>query len=71
MDKKQWNAGIGDEVSCVKSRHEWCRCGESRASQRIPPEAEAPKQEHEVVFLETFFDERRRKVPTGKNITRW
>jgi hypothetical protein len=24
---------------------------------------EAPKQEHEVVFLENFFDELRRKVP--------
>jgi serine/threonine-protein kinase len=29
--------------------------------------AEAPKQEHEVVFLENFFDELRRRVPlTGK-----
>jgi hypothetical protein len=26
--------------------------------------AEAPKQEHEVVFLENFFDELRRRVPT-------
>jgi hypothetical protein len=26
-------------------------------SHRIPLEAEAPKQEHEVVFLENFFDE--------------
>jgi hypothetical protein len=25
--------------------------------------AEAPKQEHEVVFLENFFDELRRRVP--------
>jgi len=28
--------------------------------------AEASKQEHEVVFLENFFDELRRRVPTGK-----
>ena len=28
--------------------------------------AEAPKQEHEVVLLENFFDELRRKVPVGK-----
>jgi hypothetical protein len=27
---------------------------------------EAPKQEHEVVFLENFFDGRRRRVPVGK-----
>jgi len=27
---------------------------------------EAPKQDHEVVFLQNFFDELRRKVPTGK-----
>ena len=27
--------------------------------------AEAPRQEHEVVFLENFFDELRRKVPVG------
>jgi len=37
-----------------------------KASHRIPLEAEAPKQEHEVVFLENFFGELRRKVPTGK-----
>ena len=28
--------------------------------------AEAPKPEHEVVFLINFFDELRRRVPTGK-----
>jgi len=28
--------------------------------------AEAPKQEHEVVLLLNFFDELRRRVPTGK-----
>lgn len=28
--------------------------------------AEAPKQEHEVVFLENFFDELRRRVPVNK-----
>jgi hypothetical protein len=28
--------------------------------------AEAPKQEHEVVFLQNFFDELRRRVPLGK-----
>jgi serine/threonine-protein kinase len=28
--------------------------------------AEAPKQEHEVVFLQNFFDELRRKAPAGK-----
>ncbi len=27
---------------------------------------EAPKQEHEVAFLQNFFDELRRKVPVGK-----
>jgi hypothetical protein len=26
---------------------------------------EAPKQEHEVVFLQNFFDELRRRVPLG------
>ena len=28
--------------------------------------AEAPKQEHEVVFLQNFFDELRRHVPVAK-----
>jgi Tol biopolymer transport system component/tRNA A-37 threonylcarbamoyl transferase component Bud32 len=28
--------------------------------------AEAPKPEHEIVFLENFFDELRRRVPVGK-----
>jgi hypothetical protein len=28
--------------------------------------AEASKQEHEVVFLLNFFDELRRRVPTGR-----
>jgi serine/threonine protein kinase/Tol biopolymer transport system component len=28
--------------------------------------AEAPEQEHEVVFLENFFDELRRRAPVGK-----
>ena len=28
--------------------------------------AEAPRQEHEVVFLENFFDELRRRVPASK-----
>jgi hypothetical protein len=28
--------------------------------------AEAPKREHEVVFLLNFLDELRRRVPTGK-----
>jgi Tol biopolymer transport system component len=28
--------------------------------------AETPKQEHDVVFIENFFDELRRRVPTGK-----
>jgi WD40 repeat protein len=38
-----------------------------RASVRTPVAApEAPKQEHTVVFLENFFDELRRRVPTGK-----
>jgi hypothetical protein len=27
---------------------------------------EAPKQEHEIVMLQNFFDELRRKVPVGK-----
>jgi hypothetical protein len=27
---------------------------------------EAPKQEHQVVFLQNFFDELRRRVPLGK-----
>ena len=29
--------------------------------------AEAPKQEHEVVFLQNFFDELRRRVPLGND----
>jgi len=34
----------------------------------IVPEhaATAPQVEHEVVFLQNFFDELRRKVPVGK-----
>jgi hypothetical protein len=28
--------------------------------------AEAPKQEHQVVFLQNFFDELRRRVPARK-----
>jgi hypothetical protein len=27
---------------------------------------DTPKQEHEVVFLQNFFDEVRRRVPIGK-----
>jgi hypothetical protein len=27
---------------------------------------EAPKQDHEIVMLQNFFDELRRKVPVGK-----
>ena len=38
-----------------------------RVAVLIPLEtAEASKQEHEVVFLENFFDELRRRVPVGK-----
>ena len=38
-----------------------------RAAVVTPVEsAEAPKDEHEVVFLQSFFDERRHKVPAGK-----
>jgi WD40 repeat protein len=41
--------------------------GGKRVAVLTPVEsAEAPKQEHEVVFLENFFDELRRRVPTGK-----
>ena len=29
--------------------------------------AEPPRQEHEVVFLQNFFDELRRRVPIGKS----
>jgi hypothetical protein len=28
--------------------------------------AEAPRQEHEIVFLQNFFDELRRRVPVEK-----
>jgi hypothetical protein len=28
--------------------------------------SEAPKPEHTVVFLQNFFDELRRRVPTGR-----
>ena len=28
--------------------------------------ADGPTQEHEVVFLQNFFDELRRRVPLGK-----
>ena len=28
--------------------------------------ADAPRQDHEVVFLQNFFDELRRRVPLGK-----
>jgi hypothetical protein len=32
-----------------------------------PPEnVGTPKQDHEVVFLQNFFDELRRKAPPGK-----
>jgi len=27
---------------------------------------EAPKQDHEIVMLQNFFDELQRKVPVGK-----
>jgi Tol biopolymer transport system component len=38
-----------------------------RVAVLIPAEtAEAPKQEHEVVFLLNFFDELRRRVPVGQ-----
>jgi hypothetical protein len=34
----------------------------------VTPEGttEAPKQEHEIVMLQNFFDELRRKVPVGR-----
>jgi hypothetical protein len=38
-----------------------------RAAVLTPVESgEAPKQEHEVVFLMNFFDELRRRAPTGR-----
>ena len=38
----------------------------------VTPEgtAEAPKQDHEIVVLQNFFDELRRKVPVGNSVTR-
>jgi hypothetical protein len=32
---------------------------------RVGPD-DAPKEEHDVVFLENFVDELQRRVPTGK-----
>src|ERR1700692_4416319 len=48
-----------------------CPCRLSPATAHCPTchpveSAEAPKQEHQVVFLQNFFDELRRRVPAGK-----
>ncbi len=37
-----------------------------RVAVLTPVETEPPRQEHEIVFLFNFFDELRRRVPTGK-----
>jgi Tol biopolymer transport system component len=44
----------------------WDLAPDGKRALTLVESAEAPKQEHEVVFLENFFDELRRRVPAGK-----
>jgi len=68
----------GDTFVAEKPRVWLARLGGTQALWDLAPDgkrvavvmsggtAEAPKQEHEVVFLLNFFDELRRRVPLGK-----
>jgi len=57
--RSRWN------LRPVGSQHPPNRNGQ-RSDAEESWKAEAPKQEHQLVFLENFFDERWRKVPVGK-----
>jgi serine/threonine-protein kinase len=50
------------------ARPDWDLAPDGKRVLELAPmeSAEAPKPEHEVVFLENFLDELRRKVPVGK-----
>ena len=57
---KGWLAKLGGT--------EWDLAPDSKRVAVLTPveSAETPKQDHEVVFLQNFFDELRRRVPAGK-----
>ncbi len=59
-----WIAKLGGMPSFAR----WDLSPDGKRALVVTPveSAEAPKQEHEVVFLENFFDELRRRVPAGK-----
>ena len=66
----------GDTFVAEKSRvwiaklggTEWDLAADGKRVVVVTPvaSAEAPKQERQVVFLQNFFDELRRRVPPGK-----
>ena len=60
-----WIAKLGAAAGSVAA---WDLAPDGKRVAVVTPleSAEAPKQEHEVVFLQNFFDELRRRVPLGK-----
>ena len=61
-----WIAKLGAEPSAGFQAWDLSPDGKRVAVLTPAESAEAPKQDHEVVFLENFFDELRRRVPVEK-----
>jgi hypothetical protein len=55
-------------VESGRSRTAWDLSPDGKRVAVVTPEGtpEVAKQEHEIVMLQNFFDELRRKVPVGK-----
>jgi hypothetical protein len=55
-------------VESGRSRTAWDLSPDGKRAAVVTPEGtpEAPKQDHEIVMLQNFFAELRRKVPVGK-----
>jgi serine/threonine-protein kinase len=61
-----WIARLGGTAS--QNERQWDLAPDGKRVVVVTPmgSADASKQEHEVVFLQNFFDELRRRVPVGK-----
>jgi serine/threonine-protein kinase len=61
-----WIAKLGAAV--IASAVQWDLTPDGKRVAVVTPvqSTDAPRQEHEVVFLQNFFDELRRRVPLGK-----
>jgi hypothetical protein len=62
-----WIARLGG-TSASQNERQWDLAPDGKRVVVVTPmgSADASKQEHEVVFLQNFFDELRRRVPVGK-----